>query len=103
MVSSEFLKKFQNLWNEALNSEEGEKILAIDGKTRRGNGNASQKANHRVSAVDDMGFCLSEKRVDERTNEIAAIPELLEELNIKRHIITTDTNRDSKEDTQQTG
>ena len=42
MVSPEFLQKYQILWNEMLNSNEGEKIkkiLAIDGKTQRGNGN----------------------------------------------------------------
>ena len=93
MVSPEFLQGFQALWNEMLNSDEGEKvkkILAIDGKTQCGNGNKNQKANHIVSAEDENGFCLGEKRVDEKTNEIKAIPELLDALNIKGHIITTD-------------
>ena len=93
MVSPECLQKFQEQWNEMLNSGEGEKIkkiLAIDGKTQRGNGNRNQKANHIVSAVDENGFCLGEKRVDEKSNEITAIPELLDALNIKGHIITTD-------------
>ena len=57
---------------------------------QRGNGNKNQKANHIVSAVDERGFCLGEKRVEEKTNEIKAIPDLLESLNIKRTIITTD-------------
>ena len=76
-----------------LNSDEGDKVkrlLAIDGKPQRGNGNKNQKANHIVSAVDERGFCLGEKRVEEKTNEIKAIPELLESLNIKGTIITTD-------------
>jgi len=93
MVSPEFLQGFQILWNEMLNSDEGEKIkriLAIDGKTQCGNGNKNQKANHIVSAVDNNGFCLGEKRVDEKSNEITAIPELLDTLNVKGHIITTD-------------
>jgi predicted transposase YbfD/YdcC len=93
MVSPEFLQKFQKQWNEMLSSEEGEKVkrlLAIDGKTQRGNGNINQKANHIVSAVDEAGFCLGEKRVDEKSNEITAIPDLLDELNIKGHIVTTD-------------
>lgn len=93
IVSSEFLQKFHILWNEMLNNNEGEKIkkiLAIDGKTQCGNGNKNQKANHIVSAVDENGFCLGEERVDEKTNEITAIPELLDNLNIKGHIITTD-------------
>ncbi len=93
MVPSEFLESFQQKWNEMLSSEEGEKVkrlLAIDGKTQRGNGNKNQRPNHIVSAVDERGFCLGQKRVEEKTNEIKAIPELLEHLNIKGTIITTD-------------
>jgi predicted transposase YbfD/YdcC len=93
MVSPEFLQKFQSQWNEMLNSGEGEKIrkiLAIDGNTQCGNGNKNQKANHIVSAVDENGFCLGEKRVGDKTNEIKAIPDLLDDLNVKGHIITTD-------------
>jgi len=93
MVSPEFLQGFQRMWNEMLSSDEGEKIkkiLAIDGKTQRGNGNANQKPNHIVSAVDGDGFCLGQKRVNEKSNEITAIPELLDVLNVKGHIITTD-------------
>ena len=100
MVSPEFLQKFQMLWNEMLNSGEGEKlkkILAIDGKAQRGNGNKNQRANHIVSVVDEDGFCLGEQRVADKSNEITAIPELLDNLNIKGHIITMDamgTQRD---------
>lgn len=93
IVSPAFLEGFQTLWNEMLSSDEGEKIkkiLAIDGKTQRGNGNANQKANHIVSAVDEDGFCLGQKRVNEKSNEITAIPELLDSLNVKGNIITTD-------------
>ena len=93
MVSPDYLQKYRTLWDEMLNSNEGEKIkkiLAIDGKTQRGNGNKNQKANHIVSAVDENGFCLGEERVNDKSNEITAIPNLLDNLNIKGHIITTD-------------
>jgi len=93
MVSPEFLQGYQILWNDLLNSNEGKKIkkiLAIDGKTQCGNGNKKQKANHIVSAVDENGFCLGEKRVNEKSNEITAIPDLLDDLNVKGHIITID-------------
>ncbi len=93
MVSPEFLGKFQRRWNEMLSSNEGEKIkkiLALDGKTQRGNGNGNQKGNHIVSAVDEDGFSLAQRRVKEKSNEITAIPDLLDDLNIKGHIITTD-------------
>jgi predicted transposase YbfD/YdcC len=93
MVSPEFLQGFQVQWDKWLNSEEGgklKKILAIDGKTQCGNGNKNQRANHIISAVDENGFCLGEKRVNEKSNEITALPDLLDALNIKGHIITTD-------------
>jgi predicted transposase YbfD/YdcC len=93
MVSPEFLQKFQIRWNEMLSSNQGDKIrkiLAIDGKTQRGNATAKQKANHIVSCVDENGFCLSQKLVDDKSNEITAIPNLLDDLNIKGHIITLD-------------
>lgn len=93
IVPFEFLENFQKRWNEMLNSKEGKKIkrlLAIDGKIQRGNGNKNQKGNHIVSAVDERGFCLGQKRMEDKTNEITAIPELLDSLNIKGTIITTD-------------
>ena len=93
MVSAEYLQEFRKRWNEVMSSNGGEKIkkiLAIDGKTQRGNGTATQKANHIVSAVDEDGFSIGETKVDEKSNEITAIPELLKNLNIKGHIITTD-------------
>ena len=100
MVSPEFLQKIQTQWNDMLNSGEGEKlqkILALDGKTQRGTGTSNQKANHIVSAVDENGFCLGQNRVDEKSNEITAIPDLIDTLNIKGHIITTDAMGTQKE------
>jgi len=67
-----------------------QKILAIDGKTQCGNGNKNQKANHIVSAVDENGICLGQRLVQEKSNEITAIPKLLDELNIKGQIVTID-------------
>jgi len=87
VLDSSYLEKLQKLWNELLSTNEGEKltkILAIDGKTQCGNG------NHIVSAVDEEGICFGQKLVDEKTNEIKAIPQLLDDLKIQGHIITTD-------------
>ena len=93
MVSPEYLEGIQRKFSELLNAGEGEKIrkiLAIDGKTQCGNGTDTQKANHIVSCVDESGFCLCQELVDDKSNEITAIPVLLDNLNIKGHIITTD-------------
>jgi predicted transposase YbfD/YdcC len=93
MVSPEFLKCFQKRWNELLNGGQGEKlrkIFALDGKTQKGNSRGGQKPNHIVSAADENGFCLSQQLVADKSNEIKAIPCLLDDLNIKGHIVTTD-------------
>jgi len=92
-IEPNFLNNLLQKWNEMLATNEGEKlrkILAIDGKTQRGNGNFRQKANHIVSAVDENGICFGQKLVQEKTNEIKAIPELLDDLKIANTIITTD-------------
>jgi len=77
-----------------MNGDEGGKIkriLGIDGKTQCGNKNRNQaRANHIVSVVDESGFCFGQELVDEKSNEITAIPTLLDKINIKGHIITTD-------------
>lgn len=93
MISSNKLGEIQQRWNEMLNTDNGQKlqkILAIDGKTQCGNGNKNQRPNHIVSAVDENGFCIGQKMVNKKSNEITAIPELLETLNVKGNIITTD-------------
>jgi predicted transposase YbfD/YdcC len=93
MISPGYLQEFRKRWEEMMSSNTGNrvrKLLGIDGKTQRGNATRTQKANHIVSAVDERGFCLGEVRVDEKSNEIKAIPELLRVLNVKGHIITTD-------------
>jgi len=79
MVSPEFLTNFQRKWNELLNGNQGEKlkkIFALDGKAQRGNKRGGQQPNHIVSAVDENGFCFSQRLVDEKSNEIKAIPGL---------------------------
>jgi predicted transposase YbfD/YdcC len=93
MVSHKYLQGFREKWNEAISSGEGakiRKILSLDGKAQCGNGKGWHKANHIVSAVDNNGFCVSEVLVDDQSNEMTAFPELLDVLNIKGHIITTD-------------
>lgn len=93
MFSPKFLEYFQSRFNEMLNNNEGErikKIIGIDGKTQRGNDTDEQKANHIVSAVDNDGFCLGQVKTADKSNEITAMPELIENLNVGGHIITTD-------------
>jgi len=93
IVCPQYLQDFRKRWNEVMTGPMGgriKRILGIDGKTQRGNGTAYQKANHIVSAVDDRGFCVGEVLTSEKSNEITAIPDLLNSLNIRGSIITTD-------------
>lgn len=81
-------------WHNLFNKGEGEKlkkVLNIDGKTMRGSGNKEHKALHVISAwCDEDRISLGQKVVDEKTNEIIAIPELLQEICIKGKIVTID-------------
>ena len=93
IIEPTYLQALQTKFNEMLSSDEGEKlskILAIDGKTQCGNGNKTHKANHIVSAVDENGICLGQRLVKEKSNEITAIPKLLDELKVKGQIVTID-------------
>ena len=63
--------------------------INIDGKTMRGSGN--QKGTHLVIAwVNELGISFAQKRVHEKSNEITAIPELLEMLDLTDCVVTID-------------
>ena len=65
--------------------------LAIDGKCVRGSHNGKQGAIHLVSAwSSSTGLTLGQVRTAAKSNEITAIPELLNALDIKGTIITID-------------
>ena len=94
MISPDVLQQLYGKWQKLLDREEGElikKIICIDGKTMRGNSQNKGKPSHIVSAWSkEDGFCLGQKAVEEKSNEITAIPELLEKLQIKGQIVTID-------------
>lgn len=78
-------------------------VVAIDGKTMRGTGDelTGKKALHIVSAwFSETGMVLGQIRTEEKSNEIAAIPELLDILDVTGCIVTIDamgTQRDIAE------
>ena len=94
LVSPEIMHQIMAKWQEILNGEEGgklRKIIAIDGKTMRGNTQNGSKPSHIVSArCDEDGFCRGQIAVEEKSNEITAIPELLNKINVKGQIVTID-------------
>lgn len=75
-------------------------VLAIDGKTIRRSFDAAtgKTAVHMVSAwAADNGVVFGQVAVDDKTNEITAIPALLRLLNIKGLIVTIDAMGCQKE------
>jgi len=70
-----------------------EKVISIDGKTIRGSKDNFHHRSplHSVHAWSvENGICLGQIACGEKTNEITAIPQLLELLDIKGSIITID-------------
>lgn len=66
-------------------------VIAIDGKTICGSGNAEHKAYHVVSAfVEENQITLGEITVDEKSNEITAIPQLLDLIDVSGTTVTID-------------
>jgi len=74
------------------------KIVAFDGKTIRGSKCLDQQAFHVLSAfLVDSQIVIGEEIVDKKSNEITAIPLLLDEINIKGATVTIDAMGTQKE------
>ena len=87
-----FLGCFQR-WVEFLTHALGLKHVAIDGKTLRHSGNATMKLKplHIVSAwASEHQLTLGQVAVDDKSNEITAIPRLLELLDVHGALVTID-------------
>jgi predicted transposase YbfD/YdcC len=92
MEPDEFEKAFQ-AWIHDLAGTTVGKHIAIDGKTlRRSFDRASEKAAiHMVSAwVHENHAVFGQLKIDEKSNEIKAIPKLLKMLNLKEATVTID-------------
>lgn len=74
------------------------KIVAFDGKTICGSDNIHNKALHILTAFDtDNELVLGQLPVDEKTNEIKVMPDLIELLDLKDCVITADALNCQKE------
>ena len=66
-------------------------VIAIDGKCSRHSFDKNTNMLHMVSAfATEARIVLGQEKVDNKTNEINAIPKLLEWLDVKGHIVTID-------------
>jgi len=80
-------------WVKAVNTITGGQVIAIDGKELRRSMDTTlgKRAIHMVSAwASENRLVLAQQKVDEKSNEITAIPALLEMLEIAGCIITID-------------
>lgn len=86
--------KFQSCfiqWMQSLDIETEDKVICLDGKTSRRSYDHDKKALHTVSAfAAETRLVLGQQKTDEKSNEITAIPKLLELLDIQGSIITID-------------
>jgi predicted transposase YbfD/YdcC len=80
-------------WIQTISSLAEGEVIAIDGKRLCGSSDKvlGIRAIHMVSAfASDNGLCLGQTTCDEKSNEITAIPELLDILSIKGCTVTID-------------
>lgn len=65
--------------------------IAVDGKTVRGSGTGGETAIHMVSAfATELGVVLGQEKVAGKSNEITAIPALLDALYLKGFLVSID-------------
>jgi len=87
--------EFENVflkWIKSIQKETDDEIVSIDGKTMRGTRiNGCKYVTHIVSAwADKNELILGQIKVDQKSNEITAIPILLDSLMIKGTTVTID-------------
>lgn len=91
MNPSKFEMCFRN-WVNAIIESKKEQLISIDGKTIKGaKSNGIKSPIHMVSAwSSEHNMVLGQVKVNEKSNEITAIPELLKSLFIEQSIISID-------------
>ena len=80
-------------WMQDVSARTNNEVIAIDGKTLRGSYNRKDRQStiHMVSAFATAnGVVLGQQKTEEKSNEITAIPELLELLDIGGCLISID-------------
>ncbi len=96
---SDFNKAFIK-WTELMRNKTGRDIIPFDGKSLRGSSSTelSLKAIHIVSAWStNNGIILGQIKTEDKSNEITAIPKLIDLLDIKDSIVTIDAMGCQKE------
>ena len=89
-IFTEFLLTF------SLSSTDND-IINIDGRVNRGSSRNETRYNDKVKPLNVLnaysnkyGICLASEQIDDKTNEITAIPDILKRFNVKGNVITWD-------------
>ena len=93
LLDSDRFEACFEVWARSFGEILDREVVAIDGKTIRGSFDRrrEQRPLHVISAwACHRGVVLGQRQVDDKSNEITAIPELLDVLNIKGSIVTLD-------------
>lgn len=78
-------------WVKSFQLDLDKKIIAVDGKTSRRSFDGESRPMHLVSAfASELGIVLGQLKTEEKSNEITAIPELLDLLDIAKAVVTID-------------
>lgn len=96
----EFERCFIIWMREVCSESNGMRVIAIDGKTMRGSGDSTtgRRPLHIVSAwTDANNMVLGQVKTEEKSNEITAIPTLLDLLDVKGSVVTIDAMGTQKE------
>lgn len=90
IAPKQFEKCFVN-WMKNIQRPESGDIISIDGKTMRGSVYGNKRGSHIVSAIcNSHSLVIGQIKTNEKSNEITAIPELLDMLYVKGCVVTID-------------
>jgi predicted transposase YbfD/YdcC len=90
-IDPDHFREIFSHWVECLAKTADAKVIAIDGKSNRRSFDDDNKMLHVVSAfATEARIVLGQEKVFEKSNEITAIPKLLDLFDVQGHIITID-------------
>ena len=91
IIKPEQLEKCFRNWVQSVFTIEKNEIISLDGKTICGSREDDYSFIHVVSAwANKTGIVLGQMRVDEKSNEITAVPELLDLIEVENCVFTSD-------------
>lgn len=95
-------KEVETIFNDfimsfSLDNHDQNDIIDIDGRVTRGSSRNETIYHEKIKPLNvlnaysnNYGICLASEQIDDKTNEIPAIPEILKRFNVKGNIITWD-------------